>query len=265
MTTRSVLNACLAIALTLSAAEVRAQEVTPEESQNPLTRLRGLTFQNNFDFGRGEEGRTGYQLLLQPWQTDIGAGRLRLRSLAGLPLLYLPDPNQPEGGTFGLGDAELSHFWSPWRSNTAASGVGPIVRIPVATDSRLGSGKWSAGVTAAAFARPSGWLVGFRTYNLWSFAGDEDRPDVNQFYFQYFVVRALGGGWYVLTVPAVTANWNASSGNQWVVPMGGGAGRLFRFGRRGLDVHTAAYYNVVRPAFYPRWQLRIQLQYLFAK
>ncbi len=135
---------------------------------------------------------------------------MRLRSDAGLPLIYLPGPNRAEGGTFGLGDAEVSGFWSPRKTGSALLGVGPIVRIPLATDTRLGSGKWSAGVTAAAIARPRGELVGFRTDNLWSFAGDGDRPDVNQFYFQYFVVRSLGGGWYVLSVPALTANWNVS-------------------------------------------------------
>jgi hypothetical protein len=255
------------IAVALSTADVHAQEVTPEDALNPLTRLRGLTFQNNFDFGSGEDDRTGYRLLLQPWQTEIGKGQwMRLRSIAGLPLVYQPDPSPTKGGTFGLGDAEMSTFWSP-RKGSGVAGIGPIVRIPLATDSRLGSGKWSAGVTVAAFGGHRGWLVGFRTYNLWSFAGDEDRADVNQFFFQYFVVRALGDGWYVLSVPALTANWNASSGNRWNVPVGGGAGKLFRLGRRGVDLHTAVYYNFVRPETLPspRWTLRVQLQYLFAR
>ncbi|HLE72595.1 MAG TPA: hypothetical protein VJH87_23145, partial [Vicinamibacteria bacterium] len=38
----------LSIGLRLSSGEAHAQEVTPEEAQNPLTHLRGLTFQNNF-------------------------------------------------------------------------------------------------------------------------------------------------------------------------------------------------------------------------
>ena len=269
MMKRSALLAMsLSIALALSSAEAHAQEVTPEEAQDPLTRLRGLTFQNNFDFGVGEEDRTGYRLVLQPWQAEIGRGQwMRLRSIAGLPLMYQPDSSRAEGGTFGLGDAELSGFWSPRKTGSAVAGIGPIVRIPLATDNRLGSGKWSAGVTAAAIARPRGWLAGFRTYNLWSFAGDEDRPDVNQFFFQYFILRSFGGGFYVLSAPALISNWNASSGNRWLVPVGGGAGRLFRVGRRGLDVQTSVYYNAVRPETLPsaRWTLRIQLQFLFAR
>jgi hypothetical protein len=224
-----------------------------------------MTFQNNVDFGLGDDERTGYQLLLQPWQAAIGKGAwFRLRSIAGLPLIYRPGPG--EGGTFGLGDFEGSVFWAPRKTGRALVGVGPIVRIPLATDARLGSGKWSAGVTVAALARHRGWLVGFRTYNIWSVAGDKDRPDVNQFFLQYLVLRTLGRGWYVITAPKITSNWDAPSGSRWLVPVGGGAGKLFRMGRRGLDVQIAVFYNAVRPEILPsaRWTLRVQLQLLFA-
>jgi hypothetical protein len=262
----ALVGTIVSIAL-VSSIQAHAQEVTSEESHNPLTKLRGLTFENNFDFGIGPEDRTGYHLVLKPWQSEIGAERLSLKSIAGLPLLYVPSLSGQAGGTFGLGDAEVSHFWLPRSTRRGAAGVGPIVKIPTATDARLGSGKWSAGVTVAAFTRPRGWLVGFRTYNLWSFAGDEDRPDVNQFYFQYFLLRSLPNGYYILSAPALTTNWNASAGDTWVIPVGGGAGKLFRVGRRGLDLHTAVYYNVVRPESIPgtRWQLRVQLQFLFAR
>lgn len=257
----------LSIALTLFAAVAHAQQVTPEDAQDPLTQLRGMTFQNNVDFGFGEQERTGYTLLLQPWQADIGKGAWwRLRSIAGLPLIYRPGSSPGEGGTFGLGDFEGSLFWSPRKTGSPLVGVGPILRIPLATDARLGSGKWSGGVTLATIARPRGWLVGFRTYNIWSVAGAKNRPDVNQFFLQYLVLRSLGGGWYVITAPKITANWDASSGNRWLVPVGGGAGRLFRMGRRGLDVQAGVYYNAVRPETLPsaRWTLRVQLQLLFA-
>ena len=255
------------IALTLSAAVAHAQQVTPEDAQDPLTKLRGMTFQNEVDFGFGEDDRTGYTLLLQPWQAEIGKGEwLRVRSMAGLPLIYRPGSSPGEGGTFGLGDVEGSLFWAPRKTGSALVGVGPILRFPLATDARLGSGKWSAGVTGAGIARPRGWLIGFRTYNIWSVAGDKNRPDVNQFFLQYLVLRSLGRGWYVISAPKITANWNASSGDQWLVPVGGGAGKLFRVGHRGLDVQTAVYYNAVRPDTLPsaRWTLRVQLQLLFA-
>lgn len=116
-----------------------------QEAQDPLTRSRAVAMQNNFEFGVGEENRTGYGLFIQPWQAEVGVGSwLRAKSFSALPIIYRPDPNEPEGGTFGVGDPEMSVFWSPSKTGTAVVGVGPIVRFPLATDESLGSGEWSA-------------------------------------------------------------------------------------------------------------------------
>jgi hypothetical protein len=45
------------------------------------------------------------------------------------------------------------------------------------------------------------------------------------------VTYNLPAGWYLSSVPIITANWEASSGNTWTVPMGGGVGKLFRLGK----------------------------------
>ena len=221
---------------------------------------------NNFDFGIGEENRTGYSLSLQPWQAEVGTGAwLRAKSFSTLPIVYRPDSDAPAGGTFGVGDPEISLFWSPRKTGSAVAGVGPVVRLPLATDESLGGGKWSAGVTGVVIARPRGWLLGVRSYNLWSFAGDPDRADVNQFLLQYYIVRPLRSGWYLISSPIVTANWESPSGEQWVAPVGGGAGKLIRLGRRGLDLQAQVFYNAIHPETRPhaRWNLRIQIQFLF--
>lgn len=243
-----------------------SDEEATQEAQDPLTQLRAVAMQNNFDLGIGEENRTGYGLFIQPWQAEVGTGVwLRAKSFSALPIIYRPDPDQPEGGTFGVGDPEISVFWSPRKTGSAVAGVGPIVRFPLATDESLGSGKWSAGVTAVAVARPRGWLVGIRTYNLWSFAGDKERADVNQFLLQYYIVRILRSGWYLVSSPIVTANWEAPSGEQWVAPFGGGVGKLIRLGQRGLDLQGQVFYNAIRPEMRPqaRWSVRLLVQFLF--
>jgi hypothetical protein len=43
--------------------------------------------------------------------------------------------------------------------------------------------------------------------NLWPYAGDEDRPDVNQLLFQYFINYNLPGGWYISSAPTIRSNW----------------------------------------------------------
>ena len=51
----------------------------------------------------------------------------------------------------------------------------------------FGTGKWSAGVSAVALAMPGQWVVGALINNVWSFAGAEDRADVNVMTFQPFI------------------------------------------------------------------------------
>jgi hypothetical protein len=48
-------------------------------------------------------------------------------------------------------------------------------------------------------------------------------------------------GWYVTTSPVITANWQAESGDQWTVPIGGGFGRVFNVGRQPINASLSAY------------------------
>ena len=109
------------------------------------------------------------------------------------------------------------------------------------------------------------WVVGVLANNLWSYAGDDDREDVNQFLFQYFINYNLPQGWYISSAPIIIANWKADSGNQWTVPFGGGVGKIFRIGKQPVNAQAQAFYNVEKPDNAPDWTLRLQLQFLFPK
>ena len=73
--------------------------------------------------------------------------------------------------------------------------MGPTFTIPTATDSRLGSGKWSLGPTAVALTMQGPWVVGALINNQWSVAGWGDQ-DVNAMLLQPFVNYNFGEGWY---------------------------------------------------------------------
>ena len=76
-----------------------------------------------------------------------------------------------------------------------------------------------------------------------------------------FVVRQLGGGWYVNSAPIITADWTADSEDRWIVPLGGGGGKMLMLGGKlPLNLQTQLYYNLVRPDFGPEWQWRVQAQ-----
>jgi hypothetical protein len=50
--------------------------------------------------------------------------------------------------------------------------------------------------------------------NIWSFAGDSDRGEVNQMLVQPFVNYNLGRGLAVSIVPIIAEDWKASSGQK---------------------------------------------------
>jgi hypothetical protein len=45
-----------------------------------------------------------------------------------------------------------------------------------------------------------------------------------------FLVRQLGGGWYVNSAPIITADWTADSEDRWIVPLGAGGGKVVMLG-----------------------------------
>jgi hypothetical protein len=63
-----------------------------------------------------------------------------------------------------------------------------------------------------------------------------------------------GDGWYLISLPIITADWLA--GQQWTVPFGGGLGRVFRIGDQPINTEIQAFYNVVRPDEAAHWQFR---------
>ena len=75
----------------------------------------------------------------------------------------------------------------------------------------------------------------------------------------------LSAGWYLTSVPILTANWKADkAGDVWTVPLGGGVGRLFKIGNRPIDMQLQVFDNVARPQFGADWQLRFQVKLPFA-
>jgi hypothetical protein len=94
-----------------------------------------------------------------------------------------------------------------------------------------------------------GWgTYGGLVRQLWSFAGDSDRPDVNQTLLQPFINYNLPNGWYLITDIIITANWGAKkSSDRWTVPLGGGVGKLFKIGNQPINSRIEAYYNIEKP------------------
>ena len=43
------------------------------------------------------------------------------------------------------------------------------------------------------------------------------------------------------------------AGKKWTVPVGGGAGRVFKIGKLPINIMLAGYYNLVKPQYGAEW------------
>jgi len=274
--------ACAAFLLAgLSVAPARADQDLAKQSQNPLGTVISLPFENNLLAGIGPSETTAYLLNMKPVY-PVNMGAVNLINRLTVPVIYSPGQDGPvppdlrfdlpsgqsgiaQGSAFGLSDTTYQAFFGPAAPGAVIWGAGPALVLPTATEDRYASDKWSAGPAVVALATPGRWVAGVLAQNVWSFAGDSSAGDVNKLVFQYFLNYNLAGGWYLSSTPVLTANWEAASDNRWTVPVGGGGGRLVRFGEQPVDFKLVAYYNVERPQFAPDWTLQFQVKFLFPK
>jgi hypothetical protein len=234
-------------------------------TQNPVADLISVPFQNNTAFDIGPFSRIQDVLEIEPVIPVHLTKNWMLINRIIQPLVWQPYTNQPTGGEYGFGDMNPEFFLSPRKPGKIIWGVGPAVVIPTATDTILGQGKLSLGPSFVALAQPRHWTLGVLTNNVWSVAGTGSRPDVNQFLLQYFVNYNMKKGWYIDIGPIITANWKASSGNVWTVPVGGGVGRLMKIGFQPMSMTAQFYGNAVHPSGASPWGMRIQIALLFPR
>ena len=229
-------------------------------AQNPIAAMISLPLQNNTDFGVGPEDAVVNTLNIQPvWPFGLNEDwNFVTRTI--LPVVYQGETVDGIGSEFGLGDANFTGFFSPKDSGELIWGVGPQVLIPTSTDDRLGAGEWGLGAGAVALMMPKPWVIGALVSNVWSFEGN-----VNVMTIQPFINYNLSDGWYLNTVPIITANWEADSDDRWKIPLGAGVGKIAKIGQQPINLQVGYYNYVESPENGPDWQLRVQLQFLFPK
>jgi len=242
----------------------QSDEDLAKASQNPVGDLISLPLQNNTNFYVGPEKGTQNVLNIQPvWPISI-SDNWNLITRTIFPVVSLPEFTAGGDRTNGLADTVFTAFLSPKKASKLIWGVGPALLLPTATDDLLASDKWGVGPSIVVLTMPGHWVVGSLVNNVWSFAGS-GANDVNLFTWQYFINYNMPGGSYFTTAPIITSNWEASSGDKWTIPFGGGIGQIFRIGKQPINFNVQAYYNVKKPEFGGSWQLRVQWQFLFPK
>ena len=254
----------ISVFLLTSTTSASTQDLA-KATQNPVSDLISLPFQNNMNFGFGPNDKLQNVLNIQPVIPITLNNNWNLITRTILPVISQPALTAAGDRKNGLGDLTFTAFLSPKNSGSFIWGSGPVFLFPTATPDELGSKKWGIGPSFVGLIMQGDWVYGALISNIWSYAGDNSRPDVNVMTLQPFINYNLPKGWYLTTSPIVTANWEASSSNEWTVPIGGGVGKIFRIGKQPLNAQIQAYDNVVTPKFGAGWTLRLQLQFLFPK
>jgi hypothetical protein len=264
-----LLSAALAVSAHAQVASPPAQPPTSvitaqdlaKSVHNPFEDFVKLSIQSATGFELGPHHNVGDSFNIQPLVPFSLNTQWDVIARPSLTVTYLPSPHEQ----FGVADLQTSFFLTPAKATTWIWGVGPIFQFPTASSPELGSGRWSAGPTAALIYSEGPWFGGILAYQLMSFAGNRDRGSVNQTYLEPEISYNFESGWYVQCDPPITYDWTADSANAWTIPMGIDVGRVFKVVSQDFSLQVGTYDLLKRPDSAPQWIVRVNLTLLFPR
>jgi hypothetical protein len=233
---------------------------------NPVAALISVPFQLNYDqdIGPAEAGEK-WTLNVQPVIPITLNDDWNLISRTIVPVLYQDDIAPGSGSQFGISDVVQSLFFSP-KAATAGGwiwGVGPVLLVPTGTDDLLTTDKWAAGPTAVVLKQANGWTYGMLANHLWSFAGDDDRADINATFMQPFLSFTTPTAWTYGLNTESTYDWE---GKEWSVPVNAVVTKVTKVGGQLVSVGGGLRYWVDSPPNGPEGLgVRVVVTLLFPK
>jgi len=260
--------ALISLISVLSCVSIFAQDQQTEielakKAQNPIANMISVPFQNNTTYRIGESHNYTQNVLnIQP-VIPLSFEKFNVITRTILPIVSQPNTSGGDNSN-GLGDLNFTAFFSPKDDGTGVTwGVGPVIQVPTASSSDLGSQLWAFGPSVVVLAIQEKWVYGVLVNNIWSF---DDLKSIKQMILQPIVNYNLDKGWYLVSAPIWQANWRLSDGNQWLIPLGAGIGKIFKIGKLPVNFNAHAYYNTaMQDPNWGRWQSRFQMQFMFPK
>ena len=230
---------------------------------NPISDLFSVPFQFNWENGIGTPDQTRYILNIQPvmpFKLDDDVNMI-VRIIA--PIVSQP-PIAGGVGASGVSDVLASFFLSPSKGSITW-GIGPAVSVPSTSVPALGTEKWSAGPTGVVLKQQGGWTYGALVNQIWSFAGNPNRANVNQMFLQPFVAYTTQNLWTITGQSETTADWQVDTPNRWNVPINVLAAKLATFGTFPASYQFGGGYFVVKPDNGATWKVRAAITILLPK
>jgi hypothetical protein len=208
---------------------------------NPVSSLWSITNQfNNFKLSNGHWNNNWN------FQPVLPVSLTRDVNLITRPVMpfYNIVPHETAPGQFErtaeLGDLTLLELLSPAHSGHWILGAGPTFIFPTATSKFTGQGKVQAGPAVVAGYLTKEFFLGVFPQQWFSIGGAPARPDTSQLNLQPIAALFSGDGWNIGYSGNILANWKASSGDVWTVPVGVGVGKVVKFGAAARQVRARA-------------------------
>ena len=231
-----------------------------EKLSNPIADLISIPVQFNYDNGYGPKDAGFLRLNIQPVIPFSLTKDWNLITRTIVPVIYQDSVADGVDSEFGLGDTVQSFFFSPKQpANGWIWGVGPVFNWPTATDDQLGSGKWGIGPTAVVLKQEKGWTYGMLANQIWSFAGDSDRGELNVTFLQPFLAYTFPSATTIALNSESTYDWASS---QWTVPINLQLSQMVRLGKLPMQLMLGGRWYAASPDDGPEWGVRFQVTFL---
>lgn len=271
-----------------SAPEFSVDRIALELS-NPVSGLRSLSWDADYltyqgDFPDADDQSAIRNLVTMSWPIRMQSGRNLFLEMSipiygdqpyWKPVSYLdwaeylirqlPGIDDTVGG-FGsghdhMGDVGFDIGYGGVSENGVIGMLGIAIVFPTSEDQSARRGQWLLGPELTIGRVTSRGLFGVTAKHLADISGQGVQEvgylPTNETTLDLFFAYSLGNGWQIESNPTILYDWEAVSGNEWTVPIGGGASRTIMLGRVPMKLGFQLQYFVVSPdRFGPEWLLR---------
>jgi hypothetical protein len=263
-TTKHVLRTASCLGLCLlsipSVALAQNADELAKQTQNPVSSLISVPFQGNWDVGVGARDATATTLNIQPVAPFPLTKDVNIILRVIMPLVSQPTDDGLRIN--GMSDTVTTVFFSPAKVGKVIWGAGPVLLFPTATNNALGQEQVGLGASVVALVQPGRWTTGLLWNQIWGAGGANDRPDVNQGFFQPFVNCNLGNGIAVGATIEATASWDADE--EWNSALIFTVSKVTVLGKRPVNFVFGAGPALASPTG-TDWKMRFQANFLFPR
>lgn len=177
----------------------------------------------------------------------------------------LPNGNPWFDGHSHLSDVSWDVTWGGVNDAGWLTGIGIAGVLPTGQDGSIERDQYLLGPDIV-LGKVSDWgIIGARLRHLTDVSNVSSAEEfitweTNETHIEFFLNHPLGSQWSLVSSPTVIYDWEATSGNKLLFPLGGGVSRMMRWFGLPMQMDFELEYYVASPdIFGPEWLARFSL------